>query len=72
VTTDTGDSQRLDRLEEGQMFAERRADLLSEQMTALEQKLRDVTDRLRRLEDSLGRLGAALENKPEPDADDLP
>ena len=70
--SDTADNQRLDRLEEAQMFAERRADLLSEQMTAMEQKLREFDDRLRRLEHNLTRLGEAMESRDQTETDDLP
>ena len=47
---------RLERLEEVQTFSEHRADQLSEQMAALEHKLRDMELRVRRLEDGVGRL----------------
>ncbi|HYE61020.1 MAG TPA: hypothetical protein VD997_03405 [Phycisphaerales bacterium] len=63
---------RVERLEEAQMFADRRADLLSEQMAALEQKLREFNDRLRRLEDNLARLGQVMEEREQPDSGDLP
>jgi|GEM_PF-2987918 len=70
--SDTGDNTRVDRLEDAQMFAERRADLLDEQMAALEQKLRDFGDRMRRLEENLGRLTEAMDNPPDESGEDLP
>jgi predicted nuclease with TOPRIM domain len=70
--SDTGDNTRIERLEEAQMFADRRADLLGEQMTALEQKLREFNDRLRRLEANLSRLNDSLESRGQGEVDDLP
>jgi septal ring factor EnvC (AmiA/AmiB activator) len=59
-------AQRLDKFEELQSFADRRTDQLSEQMAALERKLREVEARLRRLEDGLGRLDERIERIPVP------
>ncbi len=49
-------SARVARLEESQMFVDRRVDDLSEQVIAVEQSLRDAQTRLRRLEESIARL----------------
>jgi uncharacterized coiled-coil protein SlyX len=70
--SDHGDNSRLERLEDAQMFAERRADLLSEQMVALEQKLREFAERMRRLEEGLGRLGEVVEKRTDDESGDLP
>jgi uncharacterized coiled-coil protein SlyX len=52
---------RVDRLEEAQMFAERHAEQLAQQMAALERSLAAVEKRLRTMEDRLGEIqrGAA-------------
>jgi len=59
-------AQRLDKLEELQSFAERRADELSDQAAALERKIREMDARLRRLEQSLGQLNERVERIPMP------
>lgn len=61
-------SQRLERLEELQSFTDRRADELSEQVVALERKVREFDARLRRLEQSLGQLNERVERIPLPPA----
>jgi prefoldin subunit 5 len=52
---------RLERLEEAQMFADRRADLLSDQMKAMERRITDLNERLTRLHASVQQL-----NDPQP------
>lgn len=55
-------SERLARLEEAQMFAERRADDLTLQIGAIEQSLRQAQDRLRRLERAVATLNGPEED----------
>ncbi|MBL0922490.1 MAG: SlyX family protein [Phycisphaerales bacterium] len=48
--------KRIERLEEGQMFHERRADILEEQMIALSRALDRLARRVEGLEQRLGRI----------------
>jgi uncharacterized coiled-coil protein SlyX len=59
---------RLSRLEEAQMFAERRADLLSEQMEVLEKKLSALQDQLRGIEAGMQRVDSMLQSPPDDQA----
>jgi uncharacterized coiled-coil protein SlyX len=55
---------RISSLEELLSFADRRADLLSEQVAELERRLREAVERIRHLEENLGRVGERLAAAP--------
>ena len=59
---------RLDKVEELQSFADRAAEQLSDQMVALERKVREFEARLHRLEQQCGQLGERVERIPLPPA----
>jgi uncharacterized coiled-coil protein SlyX len=55
---------RLERLEEAQTFASHDVDQLSAQVLALDQKVRELTERLRRLESGVSAIGERLNDPP--------
>lgn len=51
---------RIGRLEESQMFTDRRTEQLAEQMAALERAIRELSRRLDGLERGIGEVGARV------------